>query len=101
MTSTAALARQAVEAGQGFALSGEQAAVVLRLVTSDRMLDAVLGPPGTGKTTLLRAARTAWEAEGYAVAGAATAAVAAQNLALESGIGSRKVEQWVHRIRAG
>ncbi len=101
MTSTAALARQAVEAGQGFALSGEQAAVVLRLVTSDRMLDAVLGPPGTGKTTLLRAARTAWEAEGYAVAGAATAAVAAQNLALESGIGSRTVAQWVHRIRAG
>jgi len=64
MTSTAALARQAVEAGQGFALSGEQAAVVLRLVTSDRMLDAVLGPPGTGKTTLLRAARTAWESRG-------------------------------------
>jgi len=35
------------------------------------------------------------------VAGAATAAVAAQNLALESGIGSRTVAQWVHRIRAG
>ncbi len=101
MTSTAALARQAVEAGQGFALSGEQAAVVLRLVTSDRMLDAVLGPPGTGKTTLMRTARTAWEAEGLAVAGAATAAVAAQNLALESGIASLTVAQWVHRIRAG
>ncbi len=101
MTSTAALARQAVEAGQGFALSGEQAAVVERLVTSDRMLEAVLGPPGTGKTTLMRAARTAWEAEGYTVAGAATAAVAAQNLALESGIGSRTVAQWVHRTRTG
>jgi len=98
---TAVLARQAVEAGQGFALSAEQAAVTLRLVTSDRMLDAVLGPPGTGKTTLMRAARTAWEAEGLVVAGAATAAVAAQNLALESGIGSRTVAQWVHRIRAG
>jgi len=101
MTSTAALARQAVEAGQGFALSGEQAAVVERLVTSDRMLDAVLGPPGTGKTTLMRAARTAWEAEGYTVAGAATAAVAAQNLALESGIEARTVAQWVREIRAG
>ncbi len=101
MTSTAALARQAVEAGQGFALSGEQAAVVLRLVTSDRMIDAVLGPPGTGKTTLMRAARTAWEAEGLGVAGAATAAVAAQNLALESGIEARTVAQWVHRIRTG
>jgi len=98
---TAVLARQAVEAGQGFALSAEQAAVALRLVTSDRMLDAVLGPPGTGKTTLMRAARTAWEAEGLVVAGAATAAVAAQNLALESGIASRTVAQWVHRIRTG
>jgi len=97
----AALARSAVEAGQGFALSAEQAAVVLRLVTSDRMLDAVLGPPGTGKTTLMRAARIAWEAEGLVVAGAATAAVAAQNLTVESGIASRTVAQWVHRIRTG
>ena len=95
---TAALARQAVEAGQGFALSGEQAAVALRLVTSDRAIDAVLGPPGTGKTTLMRAARTAWEAQGYTVAGAATAAVAAQNLQLESGIESRTVAQWVREI---
>jgi len=101
MTSTAALARQAVEAGQGFALSGEQAAVALRLLTSDRMIDAVLGPPGTGKTTLMRAARTAWEGEGLIVAGAATAAVAAQNLALESGIEARTVAQWVREIRAG
>ena len=98
---TAALARQAVEAGQGFALSAEQAAVAVRLVTSDRMLDAVLGPPGTGKTTLMRAARTAWEAGGYTVAGAATAAVAAQNLHVESGMESRTVAQWVYRIRTG
>jgi len=98
---TAVLARQAVEAGQGFALSAEQAAVALRLVTSDRMLDAVLGPPGTGKTTLMRAARTAWEAQGYTVAGAATAAVAAQNLQLESGIESRTVAQWVREIGVG
>jgi len=101
MTSTAALARTAVEAGQGFALSGEQAAVVERLVTSDRMIDAVLGPPGTGKTTLMRAARTAWEAQGYTVAGAATAAVAAQNLHVESGIESRTVAQWVREIGVG
>jgi len=100
-TSTAALARQAVEAGQGFALSEEQAEAAVRLVTSDRMLDAVLGPPGTGKTTLMRAARTAWEAQGYTVAGAATAAVAAQNLHVESGIESRTVAQWVREIGVG
>lgn len=98
---TAALARSAAEAGQGFALSVEQAGIVERLVTSDRAVDAVFGPPGTGKTTLMRAARVAWEAEGHVVAGAATAAVAAQNLASESGIASRTVAQWVHRISRG
>lgn len=40
----------------------------------------------------------AWEAAGYRVAGAATAAVAAQNLAAESGIPSRTVAQWLWRI---
>ncbi len=98
---TAALARAAVQAGLGFELSAEQGRAVERLVTSDRQLDAVLGPPGTGKTTLMRAARAAWEAEGYVVAGAATAAVAAQNLTAESGITSRTVAQWVHRISRG
>lgn len=98
---TAALARSTVEAGQGFELSGEQREIMHGLVTSDRALDAVLGPPGTGKTTLMRAARTAWEAEGYVVAGAATAAVAAANLSAESGIESRTVAQWVHSIENG
>ena len=98
---TADGARQVVEVGQGFDLSTEQAAIVRRLVTSDQALDAVLGPPGTGKTTLMRAARAGWEAGGFTVAGAATAAVAAQNLQTESGIASRTVAQWVHRIREG
>ncbi len=95
---TATLARGAVEVGQGFELSDEQAGIVEQLVTSDRQLDAVLGPPGTGKTTLMRAARAAWEAEGHVVGGAATAAVAAQNLAAESGIASKTVAQWVWSI---
>lgn len=50
-----------------------------------------VGPPGTGKTMLMRAAQVAWTGQGYRVAGAATAAVAAQNLAAESGIASRTV----------
>lgn len=96
---TATLARGAVEVGQGFELSVEQAEIVEQLVTSGRQLDAVLGPPGTGKTTLMRAARAAWEAGGYTVGGAATAAVAAQNLATESGIKSQTVAQWVWSIQ--
>ncbi len=97
---TAALARSVTEAGQGFPLSGEQVAVFDAVVGSDQQLDAIIGPPGTGKTTLMRAVRAAYEAAGHRVAGAATAAVAAQNLASESGIASKTVEQWLWSIRA-
>jgi hypothetical protein len=96
---TLALARSAVEAGQGYELSAEQARALERLVTGGRAVDALLGPPGTGKTALLRTARAAWEAENYVVAGAATAAVAAQNLQVESGIGSKTAAQWVWSIK--
>lgn len=97
---TVDLAVGVTEAAQGFALSEEQARIVTALTTSGKAVEYVIGPPGTGKTTLMRAARTAWEAEGLTVAGAATAAVAAQNLATESGIASRSVAQWVHAIHA-
>jgi conjugative relaxase-like TrwC/TraI family protein len=97
----AGMAISAVEATAGHRLSHEQASAVLRLTASDRALDAVLGAPGTGKTTMLAAARTAWDSEGFVVAGAATAAVAAANLQVESGIASRTLAQWLHRIDTG
>ncbi|TCO46426.1 conjugative relaxase-like TrwC/TraI family protein [Actinocrispum wychmicini] len=97
-SATVDLAVSVVEAAQGFPLSGEQRSVLYRVVSNGRAVEAVEGPPGTGKTTLMRAARVAWEAAGYRVAGAATAAVAAQNLAAESGIASRTVAQWLWRI---
>ena len=95
---TVEVAVSVVEAAQGFPLSAEQRDVLRRVVTNGRAVEAVEGPPGTGKTTLMRAARVAWEAAGYQVAGAATAAVAAQNLAAESGIPSRTVAQWLWQI---
>lgn len=91
------LAVPVVEAAQGFPLSDEQRAVLRAVTLTGRAVEAIEGPPGTGKTTLMRAARVAWEAAGYRVAGAATAAVAAQNLAAESGIPARTVEQWLWR----
>ncbi|HEX6356065.1 MobF family relaxase [Actinophytocola sp.] len=97
-TATVELAVGVVETAQGFPLSAEQRDMLYRVVTRGRAIEAVEGPPGTGKTTLMRAARVAWEAAGYRVAGAATAAVAAQNLAAESGIASRTVAQWLWRI---
>ena len=87
-----------VEAAQGFALSGEQRYVLDQLVGEGRAIESVEGPPGTGKTTLMRAARVAWETGGFRVAGAATAAKAAQELTAQSGIAARTVEQWVWAI---
>lgn len=88
----------AVEAGQGYPLSREQRDALGVLVANGRAVDTVLGPPGTGKTTLMRAARVAWEAEGYTVAGAATSASATQNLAGEAEINNcRTVAQWLVR----
>jgi hypothetical protein len=80
----AELAAGVVEAAAGYPLSAEQRTVLTALVTSGRAvdaavgraLDAAVGPPGSGKTTLMRAARVAWEAGGFTVAGAATQAVA-------------------------
>ncbi|MFC4859505.1 MobF family relaxase [Actinophytocola glycyrrhizae] len=92
---------RAVADAQGYPLSVEQRAVLDAVVGSSRPVTTVEGPPGTGKTTLMRAARVAWEAAGHTVAGAATAAVAAQNLATESGIPSRTVAQWLWRIDNG
>lgn len=96
----AAGARAVVEAGQGYALSDEQVAVMVRLVESDRMLDAVVGAPGTGKTTLMRAARAAWEAEGFTVGGAATQATTGHNLVAESGINSATIASILVNIDA-
>ncbi|MGI5330978.1 AAA family ATPase [Actinomadura nitritigenes] len=88
---TVAMAISAFEATRGFALSGEQRAVVERLTGGGHAVDAVIGVAGAGKTTLMAAARSAWNAAGYTVRGATTAAVAAQALATEGGIGSQTI----------
>ncbi|MEV2273835.1 AAA family ATPase [Nonomuraea africana] len=56
---------------------------------------------GSGKTTMMAAARTAWEGRGLVVAGAATAAVAATNLHAEAGIPSTTIATWLLRIKGG
>jgi len=98
---TTALAIAAAEAAAGITLTSEQRQVVERLTSAGHGTDAVTGVPGAGKTLLLSAARMAWQAEGYVVAGAAVAAVAAQNLHAGSGIASATVASWLTRIGAG
>lgn len=93
-----ALGIAVAEAQQGYSLSVEQTNTVLRLVTEGRAIDTVNGAPGTGKTTIMRAVRLTMEADGHTVAGAATAAAAAQHLQAETGIESSTVASLVHRL---
>jgi hypothetical protein len=98
---TLGMAVGVTEAAQGYPLSVEQRRVLTALVTGGRAIESILGPAGAGKTTLMRAARVAWEAKGLVVAGTATAAVAAQQLAAHSGIESRTVAQWLVQVERG
>jgi hypothetical protein len=89
------------QARRGLALSVEQQAAVVRLVTGGQGVDAVVGVAGAGKTTLMDAVRTVWESAGYRVAGASTAAVAAAGLRAEAGIASRTIAALLADIAAG
>ncbi|WP_323571769.1 Ti-type conjugative transfer relaxase TraA [Rhizobium sp. 28DA2] len=91
-TVTNAMAGQDRElSGQG--LSDEQKSAVLH-VTGPEQISAVIGFAGAGKSTMLAAARRAWEADGYRVHGAALAGKAAEGLSASSGIAARTLASW-------
>ncbi|HEX4814888.1 MAG TPA: MobF family relaxase, partial [Nonomuraea sp.] len=92
------LAIDAFQVTHGLELADEQRAALQRLLTAGHGVEAIIGVPGAGKTTLMAAARAAYEARGMVVRGAATAAVAAANLRAESGIPSRTIATWLQRI---
>lgn len=96
---TVRMAIDAFEVGHAVELSGEQRGALERVLTAGHGVEAIIGVAGAGKTTLMAAVKTAFEAHGMVVRGAATAAVAAANLTAESGISSHTVAGWLRRIR--
>ncbi len=78
--------RQAAMSGT---MLGREQALALGHVTRARDLAVVVGYAGTGKSTMLGAARAVWEAEGYRVRGAALSGIAAEGLEGGAGIESR------------
>lgn len=74
-------------------LSHEQQLAVQHLAGEERIA-AVIGFAGAGKSTMLNAAREAWERGGLRVYGAALAGKAAEGLEESSGIESRTLASW-------
>jgi ATP-dependent exoDNAse (exonuclease V) alpha subunit len=89
--------RRQTEKAQGFDLSMEQRAAV-RHVTGADDLSLVVGYAGAGKSTMLAAARSAWEAQGFRVRGAALSGIAARGLEDSAGIKSTTLDALLHRL---
>ncbi|MEO3389049.1 Ti-type conjugative transfer relaxase TraA [Mesorhizobium sp. CAU 1741] len=81
-------------------LSEEQKAAMWHVTRAERIA-AIVGRAGAGKTTMMRAAREAWEAAGYRVVGGTLAGKAAEGLASEAGIASRTLASWELRWKEG
>ncbi|NTB21397.1 Ti-type conjugative transfer relaxase TraA, partial [Agrobacterium tumefaciens] len=81
-------------------LSDEQKTAIEHVAGPARIA-AVVGRAGAGKTTMMKAAREAWELAGYHVVGGALAGKAAEGLEKEAGIQSRTLASWELRWKRG
>jgi Ti-type conjugative transfer relaxase TraA len=81
-------------------LSDEQKSAIANMAGEER-ITAVVGRAGAGKTTMMKAAREAWEAAGYRVVGGALAGKAAEGLEKEAFILSRTLSSWELRWSKG
>ncbi|MEM7312993.1 MAG: MobF family relaxase [Planctomycetota bacterium] len=79
-------------------LNKQQRDAVMDLTTRKSKLRTVRGVAGAGKTTMLAAAREAWEANGYKVIGCSLSGVAAQELAKGAGINSETIRMTLMRL---
>lgn len=88
--------RRIVAAG----LSKEQR-VAVEYITGPEQIAGVIGFAGAGKSTMLAAAREAWESQGFRVQGAALAGKAAEGLSKSSGISSRTLASFEYGWQQG
>jgi conjugative relaxase-like TrwC/TraI family protein len=87
--------------GRTFKLSIDQARCVEQITTSGRVLDVLVGPAGTGKSTTMAGLRAAWEVE-YgtgSVTGLAPSAAAAEVLGDDMGIETDNLAKWLYEYR--
>ena len=84
-------------AGRAQPLSAHQALAVEQIATSGRLLDVLVGPAGTGKTTAMAGLRRVWEAQygPRSVIGLAPSAAAAEALRDELGIETENTAKWL------
>jgi conjugative relaxase-like TrwC/TraI family protein len=82
-------------------IGDDQKVMVERLCLDGAGVQVVVGPPGTGKTFALAAAREAWEASGLKVYGAAVARRAAVELTSSAGIDATSVTALLGELRRG
>lgn len=87
--------------GQHPQLGTDQWMAALRLTRDGGAISVVIGPAGSGKTTMLDVARQLWEDGGYRVIGAALAAKAASELADGAHIPSTTADRLLSQIRRG
>jgi conjugative relaxase-like TrwC/TraI family protein len=78
-------------------LSDDQAAAVQHIATSGRLVDVLVGPAGTGKSTTMAGLRAAWESTfgPGSVMGLAPSATAAEVLGDELGIDTENTAKWL------
>ena len=79
----------------------DQVLAIEHIATSGRVLDVLVGPAGSGKTTALRCLRRAWEeVHGRgSVIGLAPSASAAEVLSSELGIATENTAKWLYELR--
>jgi len=81
-------------------LSSEQQALLWDWLQSGHRVQAAIGRPGTGKTTVMAAAVQAWQHSGMTVVGAAVKGEAARILGNETGIDTNTVAFYLTRWSA-